>query len=139
MRNILIPGGNATFPISSADQTTLLAAAQPGYILTVVPGSAVGAPVYATIANTSSKQILGVSYDQPYGNAVTVQILGFAKTTSGGVVNVGDYVTPNASGQAITAVPSASATVEYPILGVAYSASTAAGQEITVKIDIQTL
>lgn len=83
--------------------------------------------------------IAGVLQNKPAaaGRAATVQVAGIAKVEAGAAVTAGDVVAPNASGLAITFVPTA-ASVEW-VLGIAMTTVGAAGEILEVLLMIQTV
>lgn len=79
--------------------------------------------------DSAGKGALGIAlYDADDGEAVPVVVLGTAVVESGGIISVGDYLTSDANGKAITA------TTGQTINAIALSAASGAGQEIEVLL-----
>jgi hypothetical protein len=133
MHNTFIPGGITTGQLSTADYNTLVANNSPGYILSYVAG---GTNNYVTLAGANPTQLAGVSDDKPWGTSISYGYLGQRKVLTGGVINVGDTVTSDATSRAVTVYPSASGHVQIVTLGVALDSATAAGQYITVRLSL---
>jgi hypothetical protein len=132
MHNSFITGGVNTRSISVADAVTLNSSSynSPGFILAYSPGN----NNTVTLAGANPTQLAGVAFTKPWLYAISVGEVGTFKTLSGGIINVGDTVTSDATSRAITVHPAASGHTEVATLGVAIDSATAAGQYISVRV-----
>lgn len=80
---------------------------------------------------------IGVLVDTPKaGQSGSVVIAGITKVVAGAAIAAGDYISSNATGQAVpaTATDVTGGTTGTPIIGQALSAASAAGELVTVVI-----
>jgi len=91
------------------------------------------------LATAATQVLTGILQNKPAaaGRAATVQVAGIAKVVAGAAVTVGDVLTTDGAGKAITFVPTA-ATVEW-VIGFAMTAAAAANEVIEVLLLIQTV
>ena len=79
---------------------------------------------------TTGDYAYGILQNKPAsGQAADVGIMGVSKAVCGGTVSAGDYLTPNTSGQLITAT-----TTAQPRIAVAIEAATGVSTVFTVAI-----
>ncbi len=91
------------------------------------------------LATAKTQVLVGILQNKPAasGRAATVQVAGIAKVISGAAVTVGDLVTTDGNGKAITFSPTA-ATVEW-VIGIAMTSSAGINEVIEVLLLIQTV
>lgn len=91
------------------------------------------------LATAQTQVLIGVLQNKPgaAGRAATVQVAGVAKVEAGAGITVGDVLTADGAGLAITFVPTA-ATVEW-VIGIALTGAGGANEIIEVLLLIQTV
>ncbi len=91
------------------------------------------------LATAATQKLIGILQNKPAaaGRAATVQVAGIAKVIAGAAVTAGALLTTNASGLAITFVPTA-ATVEW-VIGIAMTGAVGANEVIEVLLLFQTV
>lgn len=95
-----------------------------------VKNSAAGVVALSTSSTSGVGRAIGILQNDPASNeAATVRVLGYSKWVCGEAITFGDPLTCSSSGTAFTA----NTTGEW-VVGIAHSATTAAGQILTARV-----